>query len=126
LITVFSQAPTREEAIALAAAVPQVLQGYVREAQQREATPAARRITIRELGQAQGAVVNEGASAQIAALVFLSVLVGWCMLLIPAHTIARGWREIDPEDDGPGSRRNGNGHGPPAHVPPPRQAEKAG
>jgi hypothetical protein len=35
---------------------------------------------------------------QIATLVFLVVLAGWCMLLIPAQTIARGWREIDAAD----------------------------
>ncbi|HYJ21164.1 MAG TPA: hypothetical protein VEW07_03965 [Solirubrobacterales bacterium] len=125
LITAFSQAPTEDEAVALAAAVPRVLQGYVRAAQRREQTPPARRVTIRELGQAEGAVVNEGAGVQIAVLVFLTVLVGWCMLLIPAHTIARGWREIDPEDEGfaPGPHRNG--HGSAQHVPPPRQPEKA-
>lgn len=100
LITVFSQAPTQAEAVALAAAVPKVLQGYVRQAQVREDTPPARRITIRELGRAEGAIVNEGADVQIAALVFFTVLIGWCMLLIPAHTIARGWREINLETAG--------------------------
>jgi hypothetical protein len=50
-------------------------------------------------------VVNQGANIQIAALVFIVVLGGWCMLLIPARTIARGWREAADVDS---QRSNGS------------------
>jgi hypothetical protein len=104
IISVFTQAPTRGEAEDLATAAPAALGAYIEELQARQQTPASRQVTIRKLGDATGGVVNEGADLQIALLVFIVVLGGWCMLLIPAQTIARGWREMDEE---PGS--NGNG-----------------
>jgi hypothetical protein len=113
IISVFAQAPTEREAIALAAAVPAALRGYVKQIQARQNTPPARQVEIRRLGRANGGVVNKGASFQIAALVFIVVLIGWCMLLIPAHTIARGWREVSEEDRRASSKgfgRESNGH----------------
>lgn len=103
IISVFSQAPTQEEAVRLAAAAPAALRTYIDRLQEEQNTPASRRVEIRRLGKATGGVVNEGANIQIATLVFLAVLAGWCMLLIPAQTIARGWREVgDPSDRGSG------------------------
>ena len=95
IISVFAQAPGKDEAIALASAAPAALREYIEELQEDQKTPVNRRVEIRALGRATGGVVNAGADIQIAALVFLAVLAGWCMLLIPANTIARGWREID-------------------------------
>jgi hypothetical protein len=96
IVAVFAQAPTRDEATALADAVPQALRTYVTQIQARQNTPEERRVVIRKLGNATGGVVNEGANVQIGALVFLVVFGGCCMLLIPAQTIARGWRQADP------------------------------
>lgn len=93
IISVFAQAPTREEAVALAAAAPAALRAYIDRLQEEQQTPASRQVEIRQLGDATGGIVNKGANLQIATLVFLVVLVAWCMLLTPAHTIARGWRE---------------------------------
>jgi hypothetical protein len=106
IVSIFAQAPTQDEAIALATAVPLALRAYVKRIQADQHTPASRQVEIRKLGKATGGVVNAGADTQIAALVFLVVLLGWCMLLIPAHTIARGWREVEIGDEG----RRGNGH----------------
>jgi hypothetical protein len=114
IISVFSQAPGTDEAVALASAAPAALRDYIERLQEKQGTPANRRVEIRALGRATGGVVNSCANVQIAALVFLAVLAGWCMLLIPANTIARGWREIgdppDPAVNG-GSRANGSGAG---------------
>jgi hypothetical protein len=115
IITVYAQAPTEATAVKLAAAVPVALKSYVDGIQARQHTPDNRKVVIRTLGAATGGVVNQGASLQIAMLVFLTVLAGWCLLLIPAHTIARGWRDLDKSDDpGPGrgfpDHQNGNGH----------------
>jgi hypothetical protein len=120
IVSVFAQAPTRAEAIALANAAPRALRTYINSIQSRQQTPADRRVVIRKLGDATGGVVNEGANLQIALLVFIVVFGAWCMLLIPAQTLARGWREADvygagPSDDGDsggfgggfGSRRGG-------------------
>lgn len=108
IVTIFAQAPTQEEAIVLAAAVPSALRGYIERIQARQSTPESQQVMIRPLGDATGGIVNAGANRQIAALVFIVVLGAWCMLLIPAQTIARGWRGID---DAEGQSLNGGANG---------------
>ncbi len=108
VVSVFAQAPTEAEAIDLANAAPRALRTYINRIQQQQRTPASRRVVIRKLGEATGGVVNAGANIQIGMLVFIIVFGAWCMLLIPAQTIARGWREANPYGDVPSSR----GHGP--------------
>jgi hypothetical protein len=114
IITVFAQAPTYEEAARLADAVPRALRGYVEQIQGRQGTPVRSRVAIRKLGDATGGVVNGNADVQIAALVFGVVLAGWCILLVPGATIARGWRPGRPRsgsDRGANRHRNGYGGG---------------
>jgi hypothetical protein len=114
VISVFAQAPTKDEAVALASAAPAALRGYVERIQAKQHTPVEHQVEIRKLGHAVGGVVNAHANAQIAGLVFTVVMVGWCMLLIPGQTIARGWREPAGDDDrhSAGSvAKGGNGHG---------------
>ena len=114
IISVFAQAPTTGEAIEPGRGRAEGAARLHRAASRPGSTPrttgASRSASS---GTATGGVVNEGANIQIAALVFIAVLIGWCMLLIPAQTIARGWREIDIEegaaDRGPGDGSNGNG-----------------
>jgi hypothetical protein len=100
IVSVFAQAPTESEAIALADAAPHALSTYIDQIQQRQDTPPDRRVVIRKLGDATGGVVNDGANVQIALLVFIVVFGAWCMLLIPAQTLARGWREADVYESG--------------------------
>jgi hypothetical protein len=100
IVSVFAQAPTKDEAIALAEAAPTALSSYIARLQARQNTPLNRRVVIRELGKADGGVVNQGASLQIAMLVFFVVFGAWCMLLIPAQTLARGWREAEVYEGG--------------------------
>lgn len=111
LISVYAQAPTDEAARRLADAAPEALQSYVTGIQESQKTPPKRRVTLRQLGDAKGATVNAGANLQIALLVFFVVLVLWSLLLIPAHTIMRGWRSGGPRDRGGPPYSNGNGHG---------------
>jgi hypothetical protein len=114
IISVYSQAPTEEEAVTLAAAAPVALRNYIEQIQHRQHTAPGRRVEIRELGKATGGVVNAGANKQIAALVFFVVMFFWCLLLIPAHTVARGWRAVSDEEQRrrpSGSNGNGNGNG---------------
>lgn len=99
IVTVFAQAPTADGAHKLADAAPEALSSYINNIQEAQKTPAKRRVIVHQLGDATGGVVNGGANAQIAMLVFFVVLVLWCLLLIPAHTIARGWRSHDDDDD---------------------------
>jgi hypothetical protein len=115
IVSVFAQAPTEAEAIALADAAPQALRIYIDRIQADQQTPLDRRVVIRKLGDATGGVVNEGANLQIALLVFIVVFGAWCMLLIPAQTIARGWREADAysgDGQGRGPRKAAPGQDP--------------
>lgn len=114
IISVFAQAPSQTDAITLAAAAPAALRDYIDRIQVEQETPPDRQVEIRRLGRATGGIVNAGANLQIATLVFIAVLIGWCMLLIPAQTIARGWRELKDEDErGPdGGRRKDGTEGP--------------
>jgi hypothetical protein len=95
VVSVFAQAPTEEEAIGLANAAPRALRAYIAQIQAQQNTPEDRRVVIRKLGNATGGVVNAGANVQIGLLVFIIVFGAWCMLLIPAQTLARGWREAN-------------------------------
>jgi uncharacterized protein involved in exopolysaccharide biosynthesis len=111
IVSVHAQAPEREQAAALAKAAPAALSAYIERIQAEQGTPVNRQVEVRQLGNTTGGTVNEGANLQIATLVFLVVLGGWCMLLIPARTIARGWRsagEGEPGRNGSGGR-NGRG-----------------
>jgi hypothetical protein len=108
IVSIYAQAPTKDQAIALANAAPKALRAYVTQIQAQQHTPADRRVVIRKLGDATGGVVNEGVNIQIGTLVFFVVFGAWCMLLIPAQTIARGWRRTVAED-GPSSNGGGDG-----------------
>lgn len=107
VVSVFAQAPTEAEAIGLANAAPRALRAYINSIQTEQDTPEGRRVVIRKLGDATGGVVNAGANVQIAALVFIIVFGAWCMLLIPAQTLARGWREANPYGDVDSAQRPG-------------------
>lgn len=111
VVSVFAQAPTEAEAIDLANAAPRALRVYINQIQAHQQTPEGRRVVIRKLGNATGGVVNQGANIQIALLVFIIVFGAWCMLLIPAQTIARGWREANVYGEGNSSRGTGAGGG---------------
>jgi hypothetical protein len=117
IISVFAQAPTTEQATKLAGAVPTALRDYIRNLQNAQHTPDQSRVEIRRLGAASGGVVNAGANIQIGVLIFLAILAGWCMLLIPAQTIAKGWREAEREEGGEPHPANGNGRGPSQGTP---------
>jgi len=110
IVAIFAQAPTRDGAVALADAVPRALRAYVEQIQAHQHTPPERRVVIRKLGDATGGVVNAGADKQIAALVFLVVFGAWCMLLVPAQTLARGWRQAGQDAPPPNGNGNGAGH----------------
>jgi capsular polysaccharide biosynthesis protein len=112
IIAIFAQAPTTDEAIRLANAVPAALEKYIERLQAEQNTPRKERLEVRRLGSATGGVVNGKANIEIAFLVFVVVLAGWCMLMIPAHTIARGWREVREEEQRKPRRKPGsNGNG---------------
>jgi hypothetical protein len=108
-ISIYAQAPTTQQAIALANASVVGLQQYVSRLERADRTPASAQVTIRQLGPASGGVVNGGISKALMAIVFVAVLLLWCVLLLVGARLRENWRASgvliasEREDAGDGS-----------------------
>ncbi len=105
LISLYTQGPTGRAAAALANDAARALHDYVRG--MKAFTPTKRelalaiqqgglppsRVTVRQLGIAQGRIVDAGASRSIAALAFLGLVVLDCILVIVIGGFAERARE---------------------------------
>jgi hypothetical protein len=91
-ITINSQAPTTSGAIALANGAAAGLRQYVTNLENSNKTPASSRVAIRQLGPANGGVVNGGIKKALAALVFVAVLLLWCALILVGLRFRENWR----------------------------------
>ncbi len=91
-IGIFAQAPTTPQAILLANAAATSLSQYVRNLQEAGHVPAQARVVIRQLGQASGGVANGGISKTLAVMVFVGVLLAWCVLILLATRFREYWR----------------------------------
>jgi hypothetical protein len=91
-INIYAQAPTTPQAIALANAAVVGLQQYVSRLERADRTPSSARVTIRQLGPASGGVVNGGISKALMAIVFVAVLLLWCVLLLVGVRLRENWR----------------------------------
>jgi hypothetical protein len=91
-IIINSQAPTTRQAVALANAAAAGLKRYVADVETAERVPLAKRVRIRQLGSAHGAVVNGGISKSLAAIVFVLVFLAWCVLLLVVTRFRESWR----------------------------------
>jgi hypothetical protein len=78
-VDIYSQAPTANEAIALANGAVTGFSKYLDSLDVQTAVPDGQRVQIRQLGGAQGGVVDPGSSKSIAALVGMFVLIAWCV-----------------------------------------------
>jgi hypothetical protein len=89
VVDIYSEAPSVAEAERLADASVTLLRSYVNAAAAGSKTPASERVTLSQLGRAQGGITNPGASLQLAALAF--VLGGVCagLMLAAAGRIRR-------------------------------------
>ena len=78
-IGIFAQAPTTRQSIRLANAAVASLQQYVTSLEEADHIPQQSRIVIRQLGEANGGVVDGGISKALALMVFVGVfLSGAC------------------------------------------------
>jgi hypothetical protein len=92
IISIYTQAPTGTQAVALANGSVRALSSYVHDVQVKQKVPATARVTIRTIGRASGAVVNGGIAKKLAGLVFLIVFVGWCLLVLVGTRFWANWR----------------------------------
>jgi hypothetical protein len=91
-ITVNSQAPTTPQALALANAAVVGLQRYIAGLESATRTPSQSRVVIRQLGRANGGVVDGGISKTMVAIVFLGVFMLWCVLVLVGVRFRDSWR----------------------------------
>ncbi len=91
-IGIFAQAPTTSEALALASASVIGLQQYVSGLEDADKIPASSRVTLRQLGQPNGGVVDGGISKSLALIVFVGVFLLWCILVLVGTRFHEQWR----------------------------------
>jgi hypothetical protein len=92
-IGIYSQAPTTAEAVRLAEASVQALKQYLAGLQSSENIPPQSRAVIRQLGNANGHVVDGGIGKALACIVFLSVFLLWCVMSLVVVRFRQSWQE---------------------------------
>jgi hypothetical protein len=92
VITFYTQAPNRSQAIALANASVRALSTYVSQIQHGQRIPAAAQVVIRPAGQATAAVVDAGIRKKLGGAVFVAAFVAWCALVLIAMRLKAYWR----------------------------------
>lgn len=97
ILSVSSQAPTTERAIALANASFQVLKDYVASLEA-EDKPVSDGVTLRELGTPQGGTLGSSNGKILMALAFLAVFGLGCAAILLVPGFARRWRALDDVD----------------------------
>lgn len=81
-VDVYAEAPTTKQAIALANGAVTGFAAYINYLDNQSSVPAGQRIVIRQAGSATGGVVDPGAGAALAAIIFVVVLALWCALVL--------------------------------------------
>jgi hypothetical protein len=97
ILSVSSQAPTTERAVALANASFQVLTDYVNSLEA-EDKPVSDGVTLRELGTPQGGTLGSSNGMILMALAFLAVFGLGCAAILIVPGFARRWRALDDVD----------------------------
>ena len=92
LLTVKAQAPTPAKAEKLANAAVSGLNDYLKRLATSEETPDSLRVTLRQLGTADGEVINHGVQGQVILVVFLFVLSLSCAASVLVTRVRRGWK----------------------------------
>jgi hypothetical protein len=111
-ITIYSQAPTTGQAVALANAAVVGLQRYVANVESATGISQRSRVVIRQLGPASGGVVDGGISKTLAVMVFVAVFLLWCVLMLVVARFRAIWREsASPLAEGDGGRNEPAGSG---------------
>ncbi|MDX6601868.1 MAG: hypothetical protein QOF13_1070 [Solirubrobacterales bacterium] len=97
ILSVSSQAPTTDRAIALASASFHTLTDYV-DRLEAESKPVSRGVTVRELGAPQGGTLGDSNGLILMVLAFLAVAGLGCAAILIVPGFARRWRALDDVD----------------------------
>jgi hypothetical protein len=82
VIVVSAQAPTAEAAAGLANGAAAALSTYVKRQQDDQRVPPGRRVTLRQIGPAEGGIINPGVNVVAAVLTGLAAFIGFCLLIL--------------------------------------------
>jgi hypothetical protein len=91
-IGIYAQAPTTKMSIQLADAAVASLEQYVTSLENADNIPQKSRVVIRQLGEANGGVVDGGISKALAVIVFIVVFLAWCVLTLLVVRFRESWR----------------------------------
>lgn len=99
-ITVTAQAPRVPDAIKLADASASAFKKYIEGVQVRQRQPLIERVSIRQLGPAEGGLVAKEINRQLAVMTLLAAFVGWCLALLAVTGVARNLAAIRAAEHG--------------------------
>jgi hypothetical protein len=100
VVDLYASAPSVGAAKHLADASAALLRGYVASAAAASRTPASDKVTLTQLGSAQGGITNPGASLQLAALAFCLGVVAARLLIAVVPRIRRRLMVLTPSATG--------------------------
>jgi hypothetical protein len=98
IVTVYAEAPSTDQATALANGAATGLSDYVTQLQDKQGIPQSSRVAIRRLGSTAGAPVTPGASTKVALFVFFVVLALWCVGILVVRRLSATWRQADVDE----------------------------
>jgi hypothetical protein len=93
VISIYSQAPTTAEAVALANGAAHALTTYLTGLEHKSNTPVSKQVTVRQLGQPTAGVGDSGIAPKLGALIFFGVLIAWCALVLLVGRFRRTWQQ---------------------------------
>jgi hypothetical protein len=91
-LQVFAQTPTARSAGALANAAVGGMESYLATLSRSTRTPHKNQIRLTQLGEARGAVINDGIDRRVAGLVFVIAFAVACAAVIWSRRVRAGWR----------------------------------
>ena len=91
-LQIYAQTPTANSAGALANAAVGAMESYLAALARSTQTPGTNQIRLAQLGEAHGAVINEGIDRRVAALVFFIAFAVACAAVIWTRRVRTGWR----------------------------------
>jgi hypothetical protein len=92
IISIYSQAPTTAQAIALANGAVTGLQEYLTQVEDTDNIRESNRVVVHPLGAATGGVVDPGIRKSLAGMVFIAVSVLWCVLMLVGARFRQNWK----------------------------------
>ena len=90
-ISIYAQAPSVGQAVALANASVHALAEYVQALENQQNVASGNRLIIKQLGQPWGGIVDGGITKKLAGLVFFSAFLAWCIIVLAAVRIRASW-----------------------------------